>query len=187
MAVENEVKVCVDSFSDVRKRLVKMRAKRVSSVNEKNVLYDVSGAVLRKEDMGLRLRCEKDKDNGSVRVMITVKGPRMEGRMKRRNEFEVHVSGFKRAHELLCAVGFQRALRYEKVREIWVFGKTEVCLDTLPFGLYVEIEGDEKDVLSVAKKLGFGGGDFICSNYFDIAREKGVLGDILFDSVAGGV
>jgi len=186
--VENEVKVCVDSFVSVKERLVKIKAKHVLTVREKNILYDTGAGELRGEDMGLRLRDECGVDDGSFkRVTLTVKGPRMKGVMKRRGEFEVCAACFKRAHELLCAIGFEKALVYEKVREMWVVGKTEVCLDTLPFGLYVEIEGDEGDVFSTAEMMGFARAQFITSNYFDLARKAGVRGDILFDCQGSGV
>ena len=182
MGVENEVKVFVDSFVSIKERLVKVKAKHVLTVREKNILYDTGAGELRGEDMGLRLRDECGVDDGSFeRVTLTVKGPRMKGVMKRRGEFEVRASCFRRAHELLCAIGFRKALVYEKIRETWVVGRTEVCLDTLPFGLYVEIEGDEGDVFSTAKMMGFARGQFITSNYFDLARKAGVDGDILFD------
>ncbi len=188
MPVENEVKVCVDSFLPVKERLVSVKAKHIVTVREKNILYDTGAGELRGEDMGLRLRDEVGVDDGSFkRVTLTVKGPRMTGVMKRRGEFEVRASCFKRAHELLCAIGFHKALVYEKVREMWVAGKTEVCLDTLPFGLYVEIEGDEKDVFCTAKGMGFARAQFITLNYFDLARKAGLTGDILFDSAGGGV
>lgn len=183
MAVENEVKVCVESFDGVKKALIGINAKHMSTVREMNVLYDNDAGDLKAEDVGLRLRCEKEHVSGSIKnVLITVKGPKMGGATKMRQEFEVHVSDFKRAQEMLNAIGFRKALAYEKVRERWIFSGTEICLDTLPFGSYVEIEGKEKDIHLVAKKLGFGKDDFIISNYFDLAEKKGVRGDIVFRS-----
>lgn len=188
MPVENEVKVCVDSFLPVKERLVSVKAKHIVTVREKNILYDTGAGELRGEDVGLRLRCEDGVDNGSFkRVTLTVKGPRRDGVLKSRCEFEVCAACFKRAHELLCAIGFEKALVYEKIREKWTLGRTEVCLDTLPFGLYVEIEGDEKDVFCTAKGMGFARAQFITLNYFDLARKAGLTGDILFDSAGGGV
>lgn len=188
MPVENEVKVCVDSFVSVKERLVKIKARHILTVREKNILYDTGTGDLRGEDVGLRLRCEEGVDNRSFkRVTLTVKGPRMDGVLKSRCEFEVCAACFKRAHEMLCAIGFHKALVYEKVREMWVAGKTEVCLDTLPYGLYVEIEGEEKDVFSTAKRMGIDEAQFITSNYFDLAGKAGVEGDILFDSQGSGV
>ncbi len=190
MPVECEVKVCVDSFASVKERLLKVKAKHVLTVRERNVLYDTGGGVgeLRGEDVGLRLRSERGVDDVNFRrVTLTVKGPRRDGVMKRRDEFEVRACCFEKANGLLCAIGFRKALVYEKVREMWCVGNTEVCLDTLPFGLYVEIEGEEKDISCAAEMIGFDDGQFITSNYFDLAREAGVFGDILFGSDGGGV
>ncbi|MEA3342685.1 MAG: class IV adenylate cyclase, partial [archaeon] len=108
--------------------------------------------------------------------------PKRKGIVKERLEFEVQVSGFKKAHEILCALGFRKALIYEKMRQKWRLGKIEICLDTLPFGKYVEIEGDVEGILGTAVKLGFKERQFVNSNYFELAKEKGVEGDILFSS-----
>ncbi|MFH1431814.1 MAG: class IV adenylate cyclase [archaeon] len=183
MAVENEVKICMDSFDGIRDALIEINAKHMSTVDEKNVLFDNNAGDLKAEDVGLRLRCETDCVSGSIKsVLLTVKGPKMGGATKMRQEFEAYVSDFKRAKDMLNALGFKQALVYEKVRERWAVSGTGVCLDTLPFGSYVEIEGKEKYIVGVAKKLGFGKDDFITSNYFDLAKEKGVRGDIVFRS-----
>lgn len=183
MPVETEVKVSVSSFLKIKEKLVKMKAKEVLDVHEKNVIYDTSAGDLREEDVGLRLRCEKDRENGSCRaITVTLKGPKRKGIVKERLEFEVQVSSFRKAHEILCALGFRKALIYEKMREKWMIGKTEICLDTLPFGKYVEIEGDMEGISGTAGKLGFREKQFVTSNYFELAAERGIEGDILFDS-----
>lgn len=183
MPVETEVKISVSSFLKIKEKLVKMKAKEVLDVHEKNVIYDTSAGDLREEGAGLRLRCETDRDKGSVRaITVTLKGPKREGIVKERLEFEVRVSSFRKAHEILCALGFRKALIYEKMREKWMSGKTEICLDTLPFGKYVEIEGDMEGISGTAGKLGFSERQFVTSNYFELAAERGIEGDILFDS-----
>ena len=42
---------------------------------------------------------------------------------------------------------------YEKRRTRWKIGKAEVALDELPFGLFMEIEGTEKEIARVEKLL----------------------------------
>ncbi len=183
MPVETEVKISVSSFKKVKERLVKVKARNISTVHEKNVIYDTSAGNLREEGVGLRLRCEEDRAKGSIRaIIVTLKGPKMRSIVKERLEFEVRVSSFRKVHEILCALGFRKALIYEKMREKWMIGKTEICLDTLPFGKYVEIEGDMESISGTAGKLGFSERQFVTSNYFELAGEKGVEGDILFDS-----
>ena len=56
----------------------------------------------------------------------------------------------------LEAVGFFVAFAYEKVREKWKHKECVICLDHLPFGDYVEIEGTDATVLACADALGLG-------------------------------
>jgi len=55
---------------------------------------------------------------------------------------------------ILRALDFRPALVYEKRRTRWSFGKVEVAVDELPFGLFMEIEGSEKEIGRVEKLLG---------------------------------
>ena len=45
------------------------------------------------------------------------------------------------------------SLVYEKRRETWQLGKTEIVIDELPFGLFMEIEGAERNIQDVESKL----------------------------------
>ena len=55
--------------------------------------------------------------------------------------------------EALTTVGFIPAFSYGKVREKWRFMDCTVCLDRLPFGDFVEIEGGEATVPACAEAL----------------------------------
>jgi adenylate cyclase class 2 len=54
---------------------------------------------------------------------------------------------------ILEALGFTPGLIYEKRRETWTLGKTEIVIDELPFGLFMEIEGAEQDIRDIESKL----------------------------------
>ena len=54
---------------------------------------------------------------------------------------------------ILDALGFRAGLIYEKRRETWTLGKTEIVIDELPFGLFMEIEGAEQDIRNIESKL----------------------------------
>jgi adenylate cyclase class 2 len=51
-------------------------------------------------------------------------------------------------------LGYELAVVYEKHRKAWHLGKVEVVLDELPFGYYMEIEGEVKNILKAEKMLG---------------------------------
>src|SRR2546421_179289 len=54
---------------------------------------------------------------------------------------------------ILEALGYRPALVYEKRRAAWRVAGAEVVLDELPFGLFVEIEGEEEAILEAEKIL----------------------------------
>ena len=65
----------------------------------------------------------------------------------------VVAKSFARIHETnlkkqgVLAARFADPADYEKIREKWLLYGCELCLDTLPFGSYLEIEGDEAGIL----------------------------------------
>ena len=61
---------------------------------------------------------------------------------------------------ILDALGFTRLLVYEKRRHTWPLGPTEVVIDELPFGLFMEIEGEEDEITAAEQTLGIHG--FYC-------------------------
>ena len=74
----------------------------------------------------------------------------------------------------------------EKYREKWQWGSAEIVIDRLPFGNFIEIEGNEKSILKTIKMLGFNFKDRITTTYWglweDYRRKKGVKNeDIVFN------
>ena len=61
--------------------------------------------------------------------------------IKQRREEETVVADPEAMEAILVALGFTPALVYEKRRQTWRLGKTEIVIDVLPFGLFMEIEG----------------------------------------------
>ena len=43
---------------------------------------------------------------------------------------------------------------YEKVRHLFTNGRVEIAVDIYPFGVFVELEGEEREILATAKRLG---------------------------------
>ena len=58
---------------------------------------------------------------------------------------------------ILEALGFKPVLVYEKRRHTWSLGETEVVIDELPFGLFMEIEGSEPEIEAAERTLGIEG------------------------------
>ena len=156
MPIEIEIKLKVDDLAPVRAKLQQLGATPAGEVLETNVFFDTPERDLLGSDCGLRLRRSRNITTSREQLIVTYKGPRAEGRVKRREEIEVKVDALDATVDLLARLGYTRFLSFEKRRESWKLDKSTVELDTLPnLGSYVEIEAaSEADVNRVQEKLG---------------------------------
>lgn len=118
-------------------------------IHELNLRYDTPDHGLVSARQVLRLR----KDD---LARLTFKGPGVlqEGVLTRK-EIEVVVSDFDATNRLLEALGYEVVLTYEKYRANYLMGGLVLSLDEIPFGFFVELEGESPaQVKSAAKLLG---------------------------------
>jgi len=151
MALECELKYLEADLSDLADRLEKAGAQTSGRYFEANTVFDRSDRSLKKDGILLRLREKRGK------TVLTVKRPHntpAPSALKVFEEIETGVEDGAAMAEALSTLGFAPAFRYEKVREKWRHLDCTICLDHLPFGEFVEIEGDEPQVLACAAKLG---------------------------------
>lgn len=140
---ETEVKFFVRDLKQVELRLQLVKAQLIQPrVHEINLRYDNAGSDLRREFKVLRLR----KDN---EAKFTYKGPSEEvtGGVLRRREIEFTVGDFDQAGQFLEALGFKPILFYEKFRTTYELEGVHIMLDELPYGEFVEIEGEDITIL----------------------------------------
>ncbi|UCE58660.1 MAG: class IV adenylate cyclase [Phycisphaerales bacterium] len=156
MPLEIELKLRVESHEPVRERLQSLGAAYLSRVLESNSIFDRPDGSLRKRGIGLRLRRTVSQDDGEVSATLTLKGPRLEGQMKSREELEVLVDQAETTARILETLGLVPILRYQKRRESWELSQCRVELDEPPhIGIFVEIEGpDESRIRAAQKSLG---------------------------------
>lgn len=169
MPMELEAKFAVDSLGDIRSRLKSLDAAlRKQCRFERNAVFDTPERDLKARGELLRLRQTDDK------VVLTWKRPAghlAPAGVKAMEEVETLVGDFEAMREVLRGLGYEEALWYEKFREQWNLGQTVVCLDVLPFGEYVEIEGDPPHIAKAADCLGLDMGQAKALTYHDLFRE----------------
>ena len=85
--------------------------------------------------------------------------------MKIREELEIEVNDFDTAAAILQRLGFEPVQVYEKYRETFQLGPVEVVLDELPFGNFMELEGEEGEIVAAAARLGLDWEQRILANY----------------------
>jgi adenylate cyclase class 2 len=167
--IETEVKFLLENPESIRRRLQRAGAAAAGVVFETNYRYD--DAYNRLEAAHHLLRLRRD-----TRSRLTFKRPTPEGgrQFKTHEELEIDVSDFHTTSRILEAIGFQRAQVYEKHRETYALGETEICLDRMPFGHFLEIEGAPAAIPPTAERLELDWQRRILTNYlhiFDAIRQ----------------
>ncbi|MBQ7456552.1 MAG: class IV adenylate cyclase [Desulfovibrio sp.] len=155
MALEIECKYCGVDEHRVRSQLDQIATKE-SFHFERNCVFESTPPVLFSKHWLLRLRTTYARAN--TRVVLTLKRPpaaeqRVEG-LKVYDERELVVDDAEKAAFLLRGLGYVPCAIYEKVREMWRLGGCSICLDWLPFGFFVEIEGQAADIDQAKEALG---------------------------------
>jgi adenylate cyclase class 2 len=139
---EIEIKLYTPDLAAVRKRLEKANASlSAPRVFERNIRYDTADRRLSERGIIVRLR-------NDTRARLTYKegGTTLESGLFARYEAEVEVSNFDTMHVILEKLGFVPSMIYEKYRTTYELHGAEVVLDEMPYGNFVEIEGDEASI-----------------------------------------
>jgi adenylate cyclase class 2 len=168
--LEVEVKFYLSDIEGMRKKILKRGARSNRRVFETNIRYDDKNNRLMKKKSLLRLRQDQ-------KTTITFKSsPPVRGKAYRIfNELEAEVSDFATMGQILEALGYHPAQRYEKWRESFTLDQTWFCLDRMPYGNFLEIEGQEKDIRHYAAQLGLSWHKRILFDYieiFEMIRKK---------------
>jgi adenylate cyclase class 2 len=171
--LETEVKFYLSDIQSTRQRILDLGARSCGRFFESNVRFEDAEKTLKQKKSLLRLRRDQ-------KVTLTFKQvpPIINTQFKVMKELEVEVSDFDTTHHILQALGFHHAQIYEKWRETLVLNQTHFCLDSLPFGQFLEIEGPEKDIQNYGVKLDFPWDQRILLNYlqiFEILQKKLML------------
>jgi adenylate cyclase class 2 len=162
-----ELKFRVDDFREIRRKLESLGAELGRPVEENNLVLDRMGAPLGKMDTLFRLRNKGDK------TLVTVKKPLPATALKVRNEVEAVLDcPQEKALELFGLLGYGVVYEYRKERQECVLGEASICLDSLWFGNFVEIESSsEEGVLGAAGLLGLNPDEGIRFSYAALERD----------------
>jgi len=172
MNIEIETKVKVKLLKEIADRLAALGGQLQYDLLQVDTYFDNAGHTLLESDRGLRLR--RQKAGTGEKLFLTYKGPRQKRRFKSRPEIEIEVSDFAPAAELLTALGYEKALVFEKRRQLWQLPDSAVCLDELPIlGSFIEIEASsEQAVADTLRKLQLADLPHINESYAHLIRSR---------------
>lgn len=183
--VETETKLYVPDLPAVEDRLRQLGAEvTMPRVLEANVRYENSANTLAAEGIGLRLRQD-------TRARLTYKDSgHVENGIVSRFDAEVEVSDFQTMEIILGKLGYHPHMRYEKYRAAYTLNGADVTLDELPYGHFVEIEGDVTAIERAIEQLHLTQAPRLSSSYTALfERVKRALGlqfnDLTFANFEG--
>ena len=184
--MEVEAKFHVSDLFRIAARLAELSAEvEHPRVLEQNWRYDTSDRSLEANWQILRLRV-------SHNVMLTYKGrsEAVDG-TSQRPEYQTEVGDVAQTRLLLKALGYEVSGYYEKYRTEYRLDGMMITLDEMPFGDFVEIEGESVPAIQkLAADLGLDWEANITENYMLLfERMKQVLGleieEISFEALSG--
>jgi adenylate cyclase class 2 len=184
---EIEVKFYVQQFDKLPDLVLRAGGRLLAPRTfEYNVRFDTADRSLQQAGRLLRLRRER-------RCYLTYKDDtHAESGALRRREIEVEVEDFDACQRLVQALGYETVFTYEKYRTTYARGDCRVMLDELPFGHFVEIEGDRSEIEVLAGRLRLKWQCAIPRSYhalFEGMQQGGAVlaRDLTFENFAGRV
>jgi adenylate cyclase class 2 len=182
---ETETKLYTPDLASVEARLQALGALLIAPrVYERNVRYDDADGTLTPNHIVLRLRQD-------TRARLTYKADgRVQDGIITRFEAEVEVSDFDTMALILGRLGYQPQMVYEKYRTTYTLDGAEITLDELPYGNFIEVEGQFSAIQGVIERLGLADAPRFGASYSGLFwRVRQHLGlsfaDLTFDNFAG--
>jgi adenylate cyclase, class 2 len=177
-SLEIEIKFYIPNIDSIRAKIRALGAEPKGSGFETNIRFDDEAMHLTQGKKLLRLRQDS-------RCRLTVKAPPDDAdtEFKIFRELEVEISDSQTMIAILEQLGFYPRQVYEKQRETYLFSHTELCLDTLPYGHFLEIEGGKDDIRKAAGAIGLNWEKRITANYLSLFATLQKQLNLPFDDV----
>jgi len=165
---EIEVKIKIDDLAEIKKRIVALKAELDRARHrEENTLYDFASKDLYKKHHALRIRRVNRK------TFLTFKGATQKSRkFKIREEYETEVRNEKQLLKILKSLGLQPVFSYSKYRTVFRKKRLKICLDETSVGNYLELEGQQNEIVRFAEELDLSKKDFIKKDYIQLIKEQ---------------
>lgn len=165
-ALETEIKI---ELSDPRSVIQKLRengAVFLGAAKEKTIRIDTKSCDLEEKGLFLRVR-------GGFSNTITLKEKVGEDTTTRnRLETEFEIEDIDNMIYIFKRIGFNYIRELDKYRTMWSFQQVSIVIDELPFGIYMEIEGNEDQIKAVKQELDLMSESSVIETYWEINEKK---------------
>jgi adenylate cyclase, class 2 len=165
MYVEKEVKFKIKNSDEIKKKLEKLKAKCEGSSFQRTIRFENNGKL---KEQGLFLRVRSGFKN-TITLKSKIKGA--SEHIYQREEIELEISDIEKMREIIKRIGFNDEMIMEKYRTKYKINDCEVVIDKLPFGDYIEIEGEEEKIFDLINTLKLDKNKLINKTYWDLFED----------------
>lgn len=163
--IEKEIKVEVKNPKELLSLLAQKSVKKVSEGFQRTTRMDTPNLDLEKRGTFLRVR------TGGKDIVTLKKKIKTTGEVFERQELETEVKDPELLADIFADLGFTKRFIMEKYRIDYEYKDTKISLDELPFGMFVEIEGEPENIKDVAKELNLDLSNKIIVTYWDLFED----------------
>ena len=157
---EIEIKAKIEE--DLSNKIIENNGVFLREVFQEDIYFEHPCRDFKKSDEALRLR--KEGNN----FILTFKGRREEGKIKKREEIEAKVE--ESIIEILERLGFKKVCIIRKKRKEFSLGNVKIFIDDVEnLGKFIEIEGNEEEIFNIMKILGIK--EYIKETYLELIMK----------------
>ena len=160
---EKQVKYKINNFDYISKRLIEIEAIFIGGFMEKTIRYDNDD--LKCSNNGIFIRTK----SGMKNVLTLKEIPTDSSNTSfERITTEVEVDNINKIGYILEKIGLTKKFIMEKYRLFFKYDNVDILIDELPFGIYLEIKGEDNEINRITKMLNIDETDLIKMTYWDI-------------------
>jgi adenylate cyclase class 2 len=183
---EVEVKVAIDSYEDMEKRILSIGAKKINREVQVDSYYDHPCRTFHDTDEALRVRSRRplgqEVDSPSGLVELTYKGPKIDSTTKTRIESSVNLDDTVEIVSILENLSFKLVATVIKKRQFFSLPSITISIDDVEdVGLFMELESvvktkdvdhARKNIFAVIEKLGLDSSQSIRESYLELYVKR---------------
>jgi len=178
--MEKEIKIKLTDLLAIVSLLDQKKARLIGKSFQRTTRMDTPGMELEKKGVFLRVR-------SGFENTVTLKRKISDNKdVFERQEIETEVKDIDKLADIFDILGFSKRLILEKYRMEFDYKGLKIALDELPFGFYVELEGEPEKIAEVAKELNLDISKKIIVTYWDLfedfKKETGTKGESIIFS-----
>ncbi len=175
--IEKEIKLEINNIAGVTDSLRRNGAVFLGGALEKTIRFDTENLDYERKGKFIRVR-----SGFSNTITLKEKIKNADSGVRARKETEFEIEDISKMEYILKTLGLTYTRTMEKYRQHWRLGECDVTLDELPFGVFMEIEGEEKEISKTCNILKLDESKKILDTYWDLWAKISDDKDIVFKS-----